>query len=323
MRILHLTHHSGCKIAIEFMCQKLGYHLETQMADWNYNMSESLASEIWNKYSDYYNSFDCIITSDTSSLARIFLQHNFSNKLVIWVCNRFDYSDQATNNCGFPDNKFYDLFNNAVLRENVRIVSYTKFEYEYALNYKGINFGDEIIRPCSEILDPQVSDSFISGQKKSDTFFITRYHNDNILLDLKSVCDSFSIPNYRGEYNGPGDLIGVKGIIHIPYAWSNLALFENWSLGNFYMIPTKRFLLDLAKSPMFFWSPPFDIGKIDSSEWYLPDHENLFLYFDSFEHLKDLSQRDDLIQNVKSRIADFYPGFKDGVLSKWKKLIED
>lgn len=70
-------------------------------------------------------------------------------------------------------------------------------------------------------------------------------------------------------------------------------------------------------------------GQVDKGipfvkdSYYLPDHEDLFLYFDSFEHLKDLSQRDDLIQNVKSRISDFYPGFKDEVLGKWKKLIED
>lgn len=321
MRILHVTHHLGCKISIESMCQNLGYYLETQMANWNYNMSEELASDIWKKYSNYYNSFDCIITSDTSSLARIFLQNGFSNKLVIWVCNRFDYSDQATNNCGFPDLKFYNLFQDAVIKNNVTIVSYTKFEHEYALNYRGINIGSDVIKPCVEIFDLPFSENFIDGQKKSDTFLITRYHNDNILLDLKSICDSLLIPNYRGEYNGPSELSGIRGIIHIPYAWSNLALFENWSLGNVYLIPSKNFLIDLSSNRNFFWSPPFDKDRLDSSEWYSPEHKDLFLFFDSFDHLKHITESKDSFSKVRSNIIDFYPEFKNKMLEKWKKII--
>ena len=29
MKILHVTHHQGCKIEIDFVCKKLEYELET------------------------------------------------------------------------------------------------------------------------------------------------------------------------------------------------------------------------------------------------------------------------------------------------------
>ena len=322
MRILHVTHHDGCKIAVDYVCNKLGYQLETQKANWNYNMSRSLALSIWEKNKEYYNSFDCVITSDTSSLSRIFLQNGFSKKLIIWVCNRFDYADQATNDCGFPDREFYDLFRNSKNKENVYIRSYTKFEHEYASKYRGISWDPDVVRPCNDIEGNIQNEFFLSGQKKSDTFFITRYHNDNIFMDLKGKCDSLSIPNYRGEYNGPLDLKGVKGIIHIPYAWSNLAIFENWSMGNVYFIPSKNFLLSLSNGGNFFWSPPFDREYLESSEWYLPEHSDLFIYFDSFEHLRTLTNDTNLISQVRNNILNFSKNHTAKTLLQWKSLIE-
>jgi hypothetical protein len=322
MRILHVTHHEGCKISIDFVCKKLGYELETQRANWNYNMSSTLASQLWGQYKDYYNSFDCIITSDTSSLSRIFLQNDYSKKLIIWVCNRFDYADQSTNTCGFPDNEFYDLFRNAVNRDNVFIRSYTKFEHEYAFKYRNINWDVDVIRPACEILEEIKPDNFPNGQKKSDTFLITRYHNDNIYMDLKAKCDSLGIPSYRGEYNGPGDLQGIKGIIHIPYAWSNLAIFENWSLGNVYFIPSKEYLLSLSKERNFFWSPPFDVDFIESSEWYLPEHSDFFIYFNSFEHLSNLVNNNELIDSTRMKVLEFSKLHTAKTLMQWKLIIE-
>ena len=321
MKILHVTYHKGCKISIDFICNCLGHEIETQMATWNYNIGKERANEIWEKYKDYYNSFDCIITSDTAPLARIFLQNGFSKKLIIWVCNRFDYADQATNDCRFPDSDFYELFRKASSLPNVHIRSYTKFEHEYADKYRNVFWGDEVFRPCNEIKFFSDSDFFPDGQKKSDVFLITRYHNDNYLLDLKLECDSRGIPNFRGEYKGPGDIHGINGIIHIPYAWSNLALFENWSMGNVYLIPSKKFLLELSKNSNFFWSPPFDKDFIESSEWYLPEHKDLFIYFDSFDNLKQLSENTDLINEKRNKVIEFSKKHSQSCILQWKKIL--
>jgi hypothetical protein len=322
MKILHVTHHQGCKIAIDFVSKKLGYELETQFANWNYNVSRDLANQLWEKYKDYYNSFDCIITSDTAPLARIFLQNNFEKKLIVWVCNRFDYADQSTNNSGFPDPEFYDLFRNSIQRSNVKFRSYTRFEHEYAEKYRNVLWEKEVIRPCNEIEEDSINQFFPDGQNKKDTFFITRYHNDNIFMDLRSKCLSLGIPCYKGEYNGPSDLRGIKGIIHIPYAWSNLAIFENWSMSNVYLIPSKEFLLKLSHQPNFFWSPPFDRQFIESSEWYLPEHSSLFAYFDSWDHLKQIVNDSENLENIKKKVKDFSDIHTLKCLEQWKNIIE-
>jgi len=322
MRILHVTYHSGCVISVDYICNKLGYHLETQRANWNYNISQDLADNIWNQNRDYYNSFDCVITSDTAPLSRIFLREQFRGKLIIWVCNRFDYNDGATNSVNFPDPGYYDIFKSALNRPNTFIRSYTKFEHEYAKKYRGIEWDPEVFRPVSIVEKIAKSEFFPSGQKKSDTFLITRYHNDNIYMDLKGVCDKLGIPTYRGEYNGPSDLIGIRGIIHIPYAWSNLAIFENWSIGNVYFIPSKKFLLDLSCQSNFFWSPPFDRGYIESSEWYLPEHNDLFIYFNSFDHLVELTKNNELIEKKRNNIINFSKIHEGKCISQWKDIIE-
>jgi hypothetical protein len=321
MRILHVSYHSGCIDSINYIIKKTGHQLETQRANWNYNISQDLADAIWTENKDYYNSFDCVITSDTSPLSRIFLRDEFQKKLIIWVCNRFDYTDQASNNCGFPDPDFYELFRKASLLPNVHIRSYTKFEHEYANKYRNVNWNAEVFRPCNEIKTFSDSDFFPDGQKKSDVFLITRYHNDNYLLDLKSECDSRGIHSFKGEYKGPGDLYGIRGIIHIPYAWSNLALFENWSIGNVYLIPSKNFLLELSKDRNFFWSPPFDRDFIHSSEWYLPEHEDLFIYFDSFDHLKQLSENENLIREKRNKVVEFSKKHNQICILQWGKIL--
>ena len=102
----------------------------------------------YKKYKDFYYSFDLIITSDTAPLSRILLQNNYSKKIIIWVCNRFDYRDEATNTCSFPDEEYYNIFRRSTNINNVKIASYTEFEYLYAAKYRKINIGDLTIKPC-------------------------------------------------------------------------------------------------------------------------------------------------------------------------------
>jgi hypothetical protein len=142
-------------------------------------------------------------------------------------------------------------------------------------------------------------------------------------LDLKSICDKLNIKTYRGRYNGPLDLIGIKGIIHIPYAWSNLALFENWSIGNVYFIPSIDFLFELSKSSKFFWSPPYDKELIKSSEWYLSEHEDLFIYFNSFEELGELVNNKELIDSKKSKVLEFSKEHTKKTIKQWENLLKD
>lgn len=351
MKILHISHHAGCIEDIKQVCATLGYDLETQHPNWSYNVDAGLATQIWETHKDYYNSFDCIITSDTAPLCRIFLQNNYNGKLIIWVCNRFDYADQGPHNIHhFPDPAYYELFKEAAalchfdpgkgertagsgeISCSVKIFSYTKFEHEYALEKYGFTWNpdndpNKIIRPCCQVKN---INWFIRGDK-AGFFFIPPYHNDgfdkqhHFKLDGKTLqehCKDLDITTYQGRYNGIQDLTFINGIIHIPYAWSNLALFENWAIGNPYLIPSKEFLLELSSKSNFFWSPPFLKEYITSSEWYLPEHEHLFLYFDDWAHLQWLTRHPQLIAEKSKTVKEFAAQHQAKTLAQWKQAIE-
>lgn len=306
---------------LDYVCKSLGYKITTQKADWNYNIGHNRAEEIWNKYKDYYNQFDVIITSDTVALARIFLQNNYEGKLIIWCSNRFNYSDEATNDCNFPEEEFYELMRSAKHRKNVKVFSYTKFEYEFAAQYKNVDLGTDMIKPCAFIEENHAGTAFPDNIVKSDTFFIPNYHNETNFMNLKEKCDQLGIPSYGGRYNGPSDLEGVKGIIAIPYAWQNLALWENWSLGNVYFIPSQKYFVKMTTQDNFWFQNVWAIHLIASSEWYLPAHKDLFMYFDSWDHLKKLTQNTALLEDKKKKVLAFSKNHSEQTLKKWSEAL--
>ena len=104
-------------------------------------------------------------------------------------------------------------------------------------------------------------------------------------MNLSKKLTELNILNYNGRYNGPLDLVNFKAVIHIPYAWSNLALYEAIFLGIIYFIPSLNFFLELKETGDFFFSPPFDKKYIHYSEWYNEDNKDIFVYFNSWDDL--------------------------------------
>src|SRR5271154_4177159 len=117
LKVLHLSFHKGCSKDFEYIAQQLDLDLSSlfiqeQPSRWLdgktvgsaiYSIGHDRAAAIWEKHKNYFDQFDVIITSDTAPLARIFLQNKWSKPLIIWICNRFDYCDQASRDCNFPD----------------------------------------------------------------------------------------------------------------------------------------------------------------------------------------------------------------------------
>src|SRR5438477_2333100 len=146
LHVLHLSFHKGCINEINYIAQKLNFTVTSlfvpaiALQEWDgismgnvlYNVGHDRAARIWNKHKDYFNQFDGIITSDTAPLARIFLQNNYEKPIIIWICNRFDYTDTGSLDCDFPDQEFYQLFQEANVNKNVFIVPYNAFESFYA-----------------------------------------------------------------------------------------------------------------------------------------------------------------------------------------------
>lgn len=299
-KILHLTCHKGLQCHLDFIGQQLSWDLthlnlfETEKTQTVYNMTIDRANYFWNKYKSYFQTFETIIISDTAPLARIFLQHlnEFQGNIIIWVCNRFDYSDQKSlqSNEIFPDQVYYKLMN-STLPNRVKIISYTKIERCYALDksvcWKG-PFADTIIKPIGDksIITTHKNTLIPSNvsKHKSKYVFIPPYINDTNCIDFNYLKTN-NIQFYNGRYNGANDLIGFKCIVHIPYAASNLALFENLYRGIVYYIPSITFLKQLIHSKSNNWFSG-GVERIEMSEWYMDSMKHLFVYFDSWSDLK-------------------------------------
>lgn len=337
LKVLHLTFHRGCQKEVEALAKEFGLELSTWFIQdlptgWFdgqtsgsalYNIGHDRAERIWNKHQDFFNSFDLVITTDTAPLSRIFLQNNWQKPLIVWICNRFDYSDQASLDCDFPDSEYYRLFNQAQLQENVQVIAYTEFEHFYASN-KGVDTGKLTITPGLTI-HPENRESFIPSHiHKPDTFFLPPYHNEKILMNFSEFCNTLGIPNYCGRYNGPHDLKDFKGIIHLPYAWSNLALFENLQNGVIYFIPSPDFFHLLLSYDSYFHTDTAFISDKETmrlSEWYNPEHQPYLIYFDSWKDLQDKIAKTDYA-DYRKRIKAYSGVYRSQLVKKWNKVLQ-
>lgn len=332
LKVLHLSFHRGCIKDFEYVAQQLGLELtscfipELTPGSFDpqgrgsalYSIGHDRAARIWQTHKDYFNEFDAVITSDIAPLARIFLQNNWEKPLIIWICNRFDYCDEASRDCLFPDQEYYELFREAKHKKNVQIIGYTPFEHYYT-KQKHVDTGSKIIKPCAKP-DNTVTESLIPEYiDKQTTFFIPPYHNDTIFCNLAEKCRNLGIPVYNGRYGGPGDLKDFKGIIHIPYAWSNLALFENMQNGVPYFIPSKKFILELKNQGDFFFNG-MNETTIEFSEWYLPRHKDLFIYFDSWSDLVEKIAQTDF-PAFKQKLQTFAQDHHDKMLKRWNYIF--
>ncbi len=337
LKVLHLTFHRGCAREFAGIAKALGLDLVTwyipslppffldgkTTGNALYNVGHRRAQDIWEKHRDFFEQFDLILTSDTAPLSRIFLQNKWTKPLFIWICNRFDYYDGASLDCHFPDQEYYDLFNQAATLPNVTMIAYTAFEHYYAQR-KNIPTGNLIITPCALYEDEDAPPSFSDSINKPDTFFLPHYHNETNFMNFSEfVGQKLQIPNCCRKYNAPKHLEEFKGIIHLPYSWSTLSLFENIRYGIPYFIPSVSFFKHLLTQPNYF-HPNADQLLGDQlyqlSEWYCKKNEPIFIYFDSWEDLKHKIETCDY-DAARAKIKAFAKEHQTQTLVQWKQLF--
>lgn len=339
LKVLHMSFHQGCIKDFE----EAARHLNLDLTSWHisrtprrnfdgiehikndiFNISHNRAARIWEINKAYFDTFDVIVTSDTAPLARTFLQNGWKKPLIIWICNRFDYRDCGPCAEDFPDKEFYELFRSAKNQKNIFMVNYTAYEHLYAQNRK-VDTGSLIIKPCGAVEDfsrERGESSVPQSINKKNCFFIPpRGGADH----LYAQCKKFGIPVYTGIYNGPADLKDFKGIIHYPYAWSNLALFENVQLGLPHFVPSLKLLREWAMSDLGRSFYPFhsfsDLHNFHVSEWYCAEHKDILIYFDSWEDLKKKVETTDY-EAMQKKIKSFGIKHKREMIKRWRKIFD-
>ena len=316
MKILHLTFHNGCAFEIEGIMSTLGHTVTRITPERDYNIGHDRAAELWNKYGAEWSRYDLVLTSDTAPLARPFLQAGYQGPLLIWICNRFDYADQATNRVGFPDSEFYDLFRAALDNPRVAIVPNTQFENVYCAT-KGISLCEPIIKPTGIYAKTEINTNYLEDPR----CFVIPRHNETVLLDLSSKLNMMGIPSIMHNYNEPSQIIQYKALIHIPYAWSTFAGFANAGAGLTTFIPTQRFLQELFFTNQNGWFQNWGAASLDIAECYDPSNASFYCQFDSWNDLvEQLSffQKEETIPEVLAIWQNNYLQ----QLTKWSIVIK-
>lgn len=335
LKVLHLSFHKGCindfeEVAKELNVTLTSWYIHTDPVHFEgkrsgnaiYNITAERAARVWNLHKNYFEQFDVIVTSDTAPLSRIFLQHNWKKPLIIWVCNRFDYADGDIRDGHFPDQAYYELFKNARTQSNVKIISYTTYEHFYARHYRGIDIGTRTITPLGQLpgAGTCTTTAIPSDIIRNENLFLYPRMEPNQLQWIQDQCASYGIKTHTGSYNGPDDLIGFKGILYFPYAWSNLAVFEDMQRGLIHFMPSIAFTKELIRmhAPIRF----FTFDNLELCEWYNPEYKDVLVYFDSWNHLAELVKNTDY-ELMSKRIKVVAQRHRARMLSRWREVFDE
>ncbi len=331
MKILHLSHHNGCMYDQEYILNKLGHEVTSlkflELGETltvinpieSFRVSRALAKVIWSEVKDYLNSFDVILTSDTAPISRVILENieEFTGKLIIWICNRYNYEV-------FGDGEWTKLFDKANDFENVKIVPYTLFEKIWA-DANGIRTENwEVITPIGKWM---VND--IPLEKNNDAW-VGMYWNDNKFMNLKQTLLDMGVKAEGGEHEKYANINELKrhhSFITLPDAPSKLICFELIHIGVPAILPAKTFMKKLKNTEGYgipLAPAQFDDSIIDVLEWYDPELEDCRYYYNSFDEIPKLinviKKSTDVIQE---NCAYHSQRIEDKVLNQWKNLYDN
>jgi hypothetical protein len=261
-------------------------------------------------------------------LSRIFLQNinNFKGKLNIWVCNRFDYDVQG-------DYYYYSLFREASKNPNINIIPYTNFE-TYWMNSFGISPNKETITPMGLSLTEKINSreqhyiGYDDTQSMTEAFgdvLVSRYHNDSKFQNTVSICKNQNLKATVANYRGPQE---IKNIVNnficffvLPEQYSKLVTFEFMQNLMPVIIPSKNYLLNLAKQPNYFFGSGINEQTVNFCEWYNEYYSKYAIYIDSMDELYDcvqfIKKNKKEIQSTIKEQADIHT---KKTLMQWKNI---
>jgi hypothetical protein len=318
--ILHITNHIGTIKNIENMCNLLNLNLTTQQWDYGYYINETESDIIWNRYEKYIDHFDYIIFTDTSMIARPFLQNIEKHKatIIIYITNRFNWGIW-----GFEDKPFYNLYSSLSTHERVFFSADNKYDMYFSKLHNIFFKFDNIIRlipniPSNNIIMP-INDKFFIYNRG------TKIENYRIFLDNLNIKYDIYGENHE-RFKDQHHICEYTGIIHMPYQTNIQSLYENLAYNIIYFIPSKQFIFELINNDWYYWeeknkSEEIKINSILLSEWYLPENETLFIYFDNWEQLKEKTN----IINIAEKKALIQKHMEQNQLyniNSWGKILK-
>ena len=337
MYFLHITNHCGTirNINNVFSFVNLEYQLITETCSFPLHITEEHASQIWQDYNAKLKdkSIQTLIFTDTCMYARPFLQHieDHSMNILLYVTNRFDWGAWHV-----QDPVYSTFYAQISQHPRVFFLADNRYDQFYASIIHGISFHfPDIVR-----LTPKITQNY---SRESQEKIIV--HNSKLFLYnrgtfvryfqhlLPFTQEEYDVYGYDGysRYQDEYHISEYLGFLHLPYQTNIQSLWENVGHGILYFIPSKTFLLELISEPWYYWeekckSPDLCRKSVDLAEWYQPENELFFVYFDSWEDLRE--KRDIFLENnatiyyKKKHISMQLEESNRLAISKWKSVLD-
>lgn len=328
MSALHLTSHVGTIKNIEnvFKFLNIENKLITQKCINNsFYYNEKTANEIWDYYSDKLDGISVLIFTDTSMIARPFLQNIEKHNclIIVYITNRFDWGIW-----GFRDDLYYNLYTEMSNHNRVVFCADNNYDQYYALTHNIKFLYEDSIK-----LTPLITENMIVYNKNK--FFIynrgTQINNyENYLKTRNIEYDLYGEGFDRFKNNE--SICEYKGFIHLPYQTNIQSLWENLGYFIIYFIPSKTFITELITqdNSWYYWEErnrPYELlmKSITLSEWYNEDNQELFEYFESWDDLKYKIENitHEYIINKKQKIKNFIENNNNSNIQKWKNILKN
>lgn len=327
MRALHLTSHVGTMKNIEnvFKCLTIEHKLSTQRCiHTGLYYNEKTANDIWEYYSDKLEGISVLLFTDTSMIARPFLQNIEKHNclVVVYITNRFDWGIW-----GFRDDAYYNLYADSSTHNRVIFCADNNYDQHYAMT-RDIKF----VYEDSIKLTPKISNNMILPN--TTKFFIynrgTKFNNYEHCLKTRNIAYDVYGEGFD-RFKNNESICEYKGFIHLPYQTNIQSLWENWGHFIMYFIPSKSFITELITqdNSWYYWEEKHRnyellMKSIGLSEWYNEDHRELFEYFESWDDLKYKveTMTDEYIRNKKRNIKSFIETSNVANVNKWKTILK-
>ena len=311
MRILNLTH-SPLWYPQHFdrVLQETGHTGETMFrSEGNFNAEK--ANQIWRECREYFESFDAIFVSHLATWSRVFLQNGWQKPLYVWVSFRFDHDVDD-----LPE--YHKLILDSTNHKNVKFFAMSQQDRLYARDVLH-DFPIDVVSPF--IFDSR--DGKPETACGTDRFFLVGKHNETLFANQ---LDKLGIPMYTHLWESGSPYIkDVRGILHFPYVCTTRSLFENLAAGNVYFLPSHELIQDLFNTPGYFWDRCREpLNDYSQTEWYRDGNKKLFVYYDSFEELRDMSNSpnfDDLLEAKTDIVMESVRERNTAAKRQWREIL--
>jgi hypothetical protein len=332
-RILHLSHHVGCFRDQQYVLENLGFEVHNEKFQDNvFEITKEVSDKFWAEKKDYINSFDYVLTSDTAALSRIFFDHyeDFRPKLVVWICNRFDYSMGK-------HKEFYEYFRNHRQYDRVRIIPSTLWEKIWCLRHNIDILASDVISPLGR--QPFIDESIPRSKQQIEWYgdnetlpdadiIVPFYHNDNVFFKMGEFLKRKNLSVYNGTFTRTSQLRKYKAVVTQPDTFCKWLSFECIQHGVPVVIPSIDLLSRHCITPGYLFNVTGYGGAqvmtsdlLRLSDWYYPLFEDYRFHFNSYDEIPDIIRSID-VESYRKKTSLVAKLHEKETLLKWKRVYD-